>query len=100
MTEPPIAPTWQVIALVGRVGGREILVRKAVATAALPSADGPTEIEPFAADAIAVVEAMLMAPVVPLRLTWLPAEGSRSGTIVVELEPLDAAPSGFRWQDP
>ena len=48
----------------------------------------------------AVVETMLMEPVVPLRLTWLPTEHSRSGTIVVEVEPLDAAPSSFGWRDP
>ena len=43
---------------------------------------------------------MLGVPCVPLRLTWLPAEDWRSGSIVVELEPLDAAPGGFRWIDP
>ena len=100
MTEPSTTPTWQVMALVGRVGSRDILARDGVGTATLPTADGPTEIEPYAADAVAVVEAMLVTPVVPLRLTWLPTEVSRSGTIVVELESLDAAPSGFRWRDP
>ena len=100
MTEPSIRPTWQVMALVGRVGSREILVHDRVGTARLPTADRPTEIEPYAADAVAVVETMLMEPVVPLRLTWLPTEHSRSGTIVVEVEPLDAAPSGFGWRDP
>ena len=100
MTEPSTMPTWQVTALVGRVGAREILTQHRVGTANLPTADRPTEIEPYAADAIAVVEVMLMAAVVPLRLTWLPTEQWRSGTIVVEVEPLDAAPSGFRWQDP
>ena len=100
MTEPSTTPTWQVIALVGRVGAREILVQDGVGTATLPTAERPTEIELYAADAVAVVEAMLMTPVVPLRLTWLPAEDWRSGSIVVELEPLDAAPGGFRWIDP
>jgi Phosphotransferase enzyme family len=35
-----------------------------------------------------------------LRLTWLPTEGGRSGTIVVEAEPLDVAPAGTVWRDP
>ena len=43
---------------------------------------------------------MLGVPCVPLRLTWLPAQGWQSGSIVVELESLGAAPSGFRWIDP
>ena len=100
MTEPSTRPTWQVAALVGRVGSREILAQDSVGTARLPTADRPTEIEPYAADAVAVVETMLMTPVVQLRLTWLPTGRSRSGTIVVEVEPLDGAPSGFRWRDP
>src|SRR6478735_3198505 len=100
MTEPSTTPTWQVMALVGRVGSREILAHDRVGTAILPTADRPTEIEPYAADAVAVVEAMLMTPVVPLRLTWFPTERSGTGTIIVEAEPLDAAPSGFRWRDP
>ncbi len=100
MTEPSTRPTWQVVALVGRVGSREILAQDSVGTARLPTADRPTEIEPYAADAVAVVETMLMTPVVPLRLTWLPTERPRPGTIIVEVAPLDAAPSGFRWRDP
>ena len=100
MPEPSTIPTWQVTALVGRVGSREILAQDGVGTATLPTAERPTEIEPYAADAIAVVETMLKAPVVPLRLTWLPMEGGPSRTIVVEVEPLAAAPSGYRWEDP
>jgi len=100
MTEPSTKPIWQVTALVGRVGAREILTLDGVGTATLPTADQPTEIEPYAADAVAVVEAMLTAAIVPLRLTWLPTAQWRSGTIIVEVEPLDTAPRGFRWQDP
>jgi Phosphotransferase enzyme family len=100
VSEPATPPNWQVAALVGRVGSRDILVQDGVASPTLPTADRPIEIEPFAADALAVVEGMLGVAVVPLRLTWLPTDEWRSGTIVVETEPLDAAPTGFRWQDP
>jgi len=100
VTAPRTVPTWRVTALVGRIGSREILAHDGVGTATLPTADRPAEIEPFAADAVAVVETMLKAPVVPRRLTWLPTEQARAGTIVVEMESLDAVPSGFRWRDP
>ena len=100
MTEPSIRPTWQVMALVGRVGSREILVQDRAGEATLPTADRPTEIEPYAADAVGVVETMLKVPVIPLRLTWLPTEGSGPGTIIVEVESLDTAPSGYTWRDP
>jgi Phosphotransferase enzyme family len=101
MAEPSPPPSrWRVAALVGRVSSREILVEAAVDGTRLPIAPRPLELEPFAADALGVVEGMLGEPVVPLRLTWLPAEDWRSGTIVVEVEPMRAPPPGFRWQDP
>jgi hypothetical protein len=101
MTEPSSAPpTWGVAAVVGRVGSREILVEAIVGAARLPALRAPIEIEPFAADAVGAVEGLLAQAIVPLHLTWLPAEDWRSGKIVVEIEPLAAAPAGFRWIDP
>jgi hypothetical protein len=49
---------------------------------------------------VAIAEALISRPIVPLRLTWLYDEGRRSGTVVVEAEPLDVAPAGTRWEDP
>ena len=100
MTEPSThAPSWRVAALVGRAGTREVLVEANVDGAWLPTVSGSIALEPFAADALGAVEAMLGMPVVPLRFTWLPADDWRSGTIVVEVEPLSTAPAGFRWQN-
>jgi aminoglycoside phosphotransferase (APT) family kinase protein len=100
VTDPSTPPTWRVVALVGRVEGPEILVREGVDSPALPTADRPIQANPFEADAVEVVDGMLRVPVVPIRLTWLPDEGWKSGTIVVETEPLEVAPAGTRWQDP
>jgi hypothetical protein len=101
MTEPSIpAPSWRVAALVGRIGSRDLLVETSTDVANLPTVPRPIEVEPFAADALDAVQRMLGEPVVPQRLTWLPAADWRSGGIVVEVEPLDRAPAGFRWQDP
>ena len=100
MSEPPSPTAWRVAALVGRVGGREILLRDGGDSPALPTADRPIDVEPFEADALAVVDAMIGAPIVPIRLTWLPDEGWKSGTIVVEIEPLETPPAGTQWQDP
>jgi Phosphotransferase enzyme family len=100
VSEPAKRPTWRVAALVGRVDGPEILVREGPDSPTLPTAEQPIEVEPFEADALAVVEALLGAPIVPIRLTWLPDDGWKSGTIVVEAEPLEVAPAGMRWQDP
>jgi hypothetical protein len=100
VTEPSTPPTWRVVALVGRVEGREIMVQDGLGSPTLPTADRPIEVEPFAADALGVVEALIAAPVVPIRLTWLPEAGWRSGTIIVEIEPLEVAPAGTDWLDP
>jgi hypothetical protein len=99
VTEPSSAPTWQVAALVERVGTRDILVGSEATVDQLPTTGKRIEIQPFAADAFGFVETLLAAPVVPRRLTWLPTEGWRSGVIVAEMEPLEAAPTGFRWVD-
>jgi len=100
VTEPSTRPTWRVVALVGRVDGPEILVREGIDSPTLPTADQPIEVEPFDADAVAVIAALMGVPIVPIRLTWLPDEGWKSGTIVVEAEPLEVAPAGTRWLDP
>jgi hypothetical protein len=100
VTEPSSAPVWRVAALVGRVEGPEILVQDGVDSPTLPTADQPTAVEPFEADAVAIVAELIGVPIVPIRLTWLPDEGWKSGTIVVEAEPLEAGPAGARWLDP
>jgi hypothetical protein len=101
VTEPTSpAPSWRVAALVGRVGSRDVLVEAVVDGTRLPMLPHPIEIRPFAADAVGAVEGVLGTPVIPLRLTWLPSEDWRSGTIVVEVEPLGVAPDGLRWLDP
>lgn len=100
MSEPSTRPTWRVAALVGRADGPEILVQEGVDSPALPTADPPIECEPFDADAVAVVAGLVGVPIVPIRLTWLPDEGWKSGTILVEAESLEVAPAGTRWQDP
>jgi hypothetical protein len=100
MTEPPSPPSWRVSVLVGHVRGPEILVRENAGSPALPTADRSIEIEPFEADALAVAEELIEAPIVPIRLTWLPEKGWKSGTIVVEIEALEAAPPATRWLDP
>lgn len=99
MTEAVSAPSWHVVALVGRVGSGDILVSRHGRLHQLPTADQPAEIEPFVAAAFGVVEELLGVPIVPRRLTWLPTEDWRSGTIVAQVEPLDRAPAGFQWVD-
>jgi len=100
VSEPSTKPTWRVVALVGRVDGPEILVRAGVDSATLPTVKQRIEAEPFDADAIVAVEALLGSSIVPIRLTWLPDKGWKSGTIVVEAEPFEEAPAGTRWLDP
>jgi Phosphotransferase enzyme family len=98
--DPTPPPDWAVTCVVGRADGPEVLVDAGGDGLQLPMVGGPVAIEPFAAAAVEAVEALLGTPVVPLRLTWLPADGWLSGSIVVELEPLDEAPAGFQWRDP
>jgi aminoglycoside phosphotransferase (APT) family kinase protein len=100
VSEPAKRPTWRVAALVGRVEGPEILIQAGADDPTLPTSDRPIEVEPFEADALTVVEALLGTTIEPIRLTWLPDEGWHSGTIVVEAEPLAIAPAGTRWRDP
>ena len=100
MSEPSSTPTWQVAALVGRAGSRDVLLEDGIDVPTLPTAATPIAIEPFASDAFGAVEEMLGVPLTPLRLTWLPATDWQSGTLVAEVESLDVAPPRFRWQNP
>ena len=99
MTETASAPSWRVVALVGRAGSGDILVSRHGRLHQLPTAGQHVQIEPFAAAAFDVVEELLGEPIIPRRLTWLPTEDWRSGTIVAQVEPLEAAPLGFQWVD-
>jgi hypothetical protein len=99
VSEPSSTPIWQVAALVGRAGSRDLLLEDGIDVPTLPTARSPIAIEPFASDAFGAVEEMLGVPLTPLRLTWLPATDWLSGALVAEVESLDAAPSRFRWQD-
>ena len=99
MSEPSPPPTWHIVALIARAGGPEILVQDGLDSPTLPTAPGRLAIEPFEADALAAVEALIASAVVPIRLTWLPEEAHQSGTIVVETESIEVAPLGTRWQD-
>ena len=94
------APTWRVAALIGRVGSSEILVEAGFDGAArLPTVAEPVPIEPFDADAFGAVTETVGTTLMPLRLTWQPVADWSSGSIVVEGEPLEVAPAGFRWLD-